>query len=166
MKKLLTTIIILTSLLFIYFPNYAQIKVTPGGDFAIGQNYVTNQWFKTEINGERKAALALSTRHEEPWGWASISDAFNQYTKHWIVSDNGYSNHHFFVTTNGAVYARAYHTLSDQSIKENIQTIDNSSDLISALNPVYYNYKESFAPLANDEEEILHQDYLWQMEVY
>lgn len=146
----------MTSLLFIHFPSHAQIKVTPSGDFAIGQNY-TSSGFKTEINGERKIALGLTTRHEEGWGWASISDAINPYTKHWIVSNNGYQNHHFFVTTQGIAYVNRLVTLSDASIKENIQPINNSSELIDALNPVYYDYIESYASHEEEEEETLPQ---------
>lgn len=175
MKNLFTTIITLTSLLFIYSPSHAQIKVTPSGDFAIGQNY-TSSGFKTEINGERKIALGLTTRHEEGWGWASISDAINPYTKHWIVSQNGYNTaHNFYVYTTGDVYtassirakgdvtakgkvrAKSFFSLSDASIKENIQPINNSSELIDALNPVYYDYIELYASHEEEEEETLPQ---------
>ena len=61
MRKLILT---LATMIAIATLSFGQIKVSPGGDFCIGQNYSTNRWFKTKINGERKGALGLSTRHE------------------------------------------------------------------------------------------------------
>jgi hypothetical protein len=125
--------------------SFGQIKVTPGGDFAIGQNYSTNNWFKTEINGERKVALGLSTRHEAPYEWACISDATNPLTKHWIVSANGYStSHNFWVYTWGEASAITYRTWNDSIFKKNIRPISNASLIISGLNPKYYDYKVGF----------------------
>lgn len=131
----------------------AQIKVTPGGDFAIGQNYITSG-FKTEINGERKVTLGLNTRQDYGWGWASISKAINPYTKHWIVSQNGYNNHNFFVYTSGLAFARTWYTLSDGSIKENIHDINNASELISALKPKYYTYTKEYQLPEGDDTAV------------
>lgn len=122
----------------------AQIKVLPSGDFAIGQNYITNNDYKVEINGERKTALALSTRHENAYSWASISKAINSTSKHWIVSLNGYNSHNFWVYTWGGANAVSYTTWSDSSFKKNFRPIENAWSLVSQLNPTVYDYKEGF----------------------
>jgi hypothetical protein len=130
MKKLLSILIIC------YNAASAQIKVTPGGDLAIGQNYVSSG-FKTEINGERKIALGINTRHNYDWGWAGISNSYQPHTKHWIVSQNGYGKHNFFVTTEGVAYAKLFWSLSDSSVKTNIKDVHNAGQLISQLKPKY-----------------------------
>lgn len=142
MKKIYNTLFLV---LFFNHSSDAQIKVLPSGDFAIGQNYITNGDFKVEINGERKAALALTTRHETPYGWASISDAISPLTKHWIVSHNGYrSSHNFWVYSNGEANAISYRTWSDSSFKQNIRPIGNANHIISLLEPHIYDYKPGF----------------------
>lgn len=126
------------------FSSIAQIKVLPSGDFAIGQNYITNDDYKVEINGERKGALAISTRHETPWAWAEISKAINGTTKHWVVSLNGYNNHTAWTYTWGEVNAVSYRTWSDASFKQNVRPIEEAENIISLLQPHYYDYKPGF----------------------
>jgi hypothetical protein len=132
-KTQLIILILLTSL-----TTYGQIKVLPSGDFVIGQNYITNDDYKVEINGERKGALALSTRHEEPWAWAEVSKAINAATKHWVVSLNGYGNHTAWTYTWGEVNAVSYRTWSDSSFKQNIRPIEGAEDLIAQLTDKVY----------------------------
>jgi hypothetical protein len=134
----------LSLVLLFSFGAKAQIKVLPSGDFAIGQNYITNDDYKVEINGERKVALALSTRHETSWSWAGISKAINGTTKHWITSTNGYNNHTFWVYTWGEANAVSFRTWSDASFKQNIRPIENASHTISLLQPHIYDYIPGF----------------------
>jgi|GEM_PF-1777646 hypothetical protein len=141
MKKTILTLAITIAFSTISF---GQIKVVPSGDLAIGQNYITNNWFKTEINGERKVGLGISTTHENNYAWAAVSKAFNPTTKHWIVSSGGYSNHNFWAETWGAVNAHQYFTLSDQRLKENLRPVDNSDAIINNINSYYYDFKKGF----------------------
>jgi hypothetical protein len=140
-NKITLTILILA----FSFSAYAQIKVLPAGDLAIGQNYITNNDYKVEINGEQKAALALTTRHETPWAWAAVSDAISLSTKHWIVSLNGYyTSHNFWVYSWGEANAVSYRTWSDASFKQNIRPIENAQSTISLLQPHLYDYIPGF----------------------
>ena len=137
------------SLLALLFFANAQIKVTPGGDFSIGQNFVTENMFKTEINGELKTSLALKTNQEDDWAWASISDAISSTTKHWIVSAKGYASaHNFWVETAGFANARSYLTISDSSFKTNFRAILEAESLINSLKPYYFDFKPGFNGLA------------------
>lgn len=139
MKKQLVTLLILS------LPFYltAQIKVTPGGDFAIGQNFIPNNWVKCEINGEQKPALSLKTNfNETAWSWNSIADCNNSLTKSWIASLNG--NHNFYVTNGGLVWANGSYITSDFRLKTNISPLLGSDSLLQLLEPVKFDYKIGF----------------------
>lgn len=123
--------------------SFGQIKVTPFGDFAVGQNFIPNNWVKCEINGEQKPALSLKTNmNEVGWGWNSIADCNNPRTKSWIASLNG--SHNFFVNNNGHMFYTQSFRLSDSAVKTNIQPLTNSYELINQLNSYYFDYKPGF----------------------
>jgi len=141
MKKTILTFAITIAISTISF---AQIKVTPGGDFAIGQNFITNNWFKTEIKGDHKVALGISTTNEDPYGWAAVSKANNPSTKHWIVSLNGYNNHNFWVESSGIIAYQRTNRLSDGTKKMNFRPIENSAEVLTQLKTYYFDYKPGF----------------------
>lgn len=140
MNKLIFTLAIMIA---IYTTSFGQIKVTPFGDFAVGQNFIPNNWVKCEINGEQKPALSLKTNmNEVEWGWNSIADCNNPFTKSWIASLNGY--HNFFALNNGDIWATRAYNISDSTLKTNIRPLVNSHELVNQLKSYYFDYKPGF----------------------
>lgn len=136
MKKLKTLAI---TVALIYNSNFlhAQIKVKEGGRVGIGTNDVSQ--YKLNVHAP-EGIYALNLRNlTDEWGYNSKAEVSNGYTKTWVVNFNG--NDNFFVLGEGSYWYKGGWMWSDQTLKQNIQPINNSLPLILGLRGVYYNYK-------------------------
>ena len=80
-----------------------------------------------------------------------ITYAKNKYTKCYEIERSSIQN--FWVYGNGDVYHKGLNTISDASLKENIQSIPNSIDLLTQLRPVKFNFKAgAFGPEESSDE--------------
>lgn len=83
----------------------------------------------------------------------------------WVGTNLGYSSTKvtssklYFSPSTGTLTTTDYNSLSDRSLKENIETLTDALDVVDSLNPVYFTWKDSgeeaFGFIAQEIEEVL-----------
>jgi hypothetical protein len=65
----------------------------------------------------------------------------------------------YFNPNTGVLTSTDYNSLSDQTLKENVQSLSNSIDVLNQINPVSFNWKDSgkksFGVIAQELEQVL-----------
>ena len=83
----------------------------------------------------------------------------------WVGTNSGYSSTKvtstklYFNPSTGTLNTTDYNSLSDISLKENIETLTDALDTVDSINPVYFTWKdtgkEAFGFIAQEIEEVL-----------
>ncbi len=83
----------------------------------------------------------------------------------WVATNSGYSSTKvtstklYFNPSTGTLNTTDYNSLSDISLKENIETLTDALDTVDSINPVYFTWKdtgkEAFGFIAQEIEEVL-----------
>lgn len=135
MKKTLK-LILTASLLVMSLIANAQIKVHPDSHVSIGT--LSDSW-DVGVHIYPPGWAVFNTQSTASWHIVTLATPGALKGKCWIVTaPNNKNTHKFYVTGDGLVYKCGTYTMSDRSLQNEVEPINNAGTTLDYINGIWY----------------------------